>query len=105
MEVRVGDVYAVAETMMNVGKQEMDLVSAEKIASFTEEFIKVMLPLDDKRNTLLRAEYENEAEKMAAFDEFAGEKVKLPEFSFKEFSFLRISPDGIIALKRAGLYT
>ena len=105
MEMRVGDVYAIAETLMNVGKQEMDLGSAEKIAGFTEAFVKVMLPLNDKRLELLQGEYGSETEKIAAFDTFASEKVELPEFSFKEFNFLRISPDGLSALKRANLYT
>lgn len=104
MQVRVGDIYAATEILMSVGKQEMDFGSAEKIAGFIEKFLEVLLPLDTRRNEMLQAEYGSDRERIAAFNEFADEKVELPEFNFKEFSFLRITPDGLSALKRAGLY-
>ncbi|HET8705489.1 MAG TPA: hypothetical protein VFM46_04220, partial [Pseudomonadales bacterium] len=72
---------------------------------FTDAFVRVIQPLDVRRNELLAAEYKSEGEKMAVFDAFANEKAELPEFSFKEFGHLRVTPDGLLALKRAGLYT
>lgn len=104
MQVKVGDMYACLEPIMAIGKQEMDIVTAEKIADFTDAYVKAMQPLDDRRNELLAVEYATQQEKMDAFDKFANEKTELPEFSFKEFGQLRITPDGLGALKRAGLY-
>lgn len=104
MEVRVGDLYACAEPIMTIGRQEMDIATAEKIADFTDAFVKAMQPLDERRTMMLVAEYQDQEERVAAFDRFANEKAELPEFSFKEFGQLRITPDGLGALKRAGLY-
>lgn len=105
MQVRVGDLYACLEPIMGIGKQEMDIATAEKIALFTDEYIKAMQPLDVRRNELLAGQYKTQEEKMEVFNAFADEKNELPDFSFKEFGGLRITPDGLSALKRAGLYT
>jgi len=105
LEVKVGDMYGCLESIMAIGRQEMGLAEAEKIADFTDIFVKVLSPLDVRRKEMFEAEYESEGEKMAAFDAFAVEKAELPEFSFKEFGSLRITPDGLASLKRAGLYT
>lgn len=104
MEVRIGDLYACAEAIMAIGRQEMDLPSAERIGNFIDAFVTVMQGVDVRRTTLLERDFENDGERRKEFDALAAEKVELPEFSFKEFLFLRVSPDGLLSLKRAGLY-
>lgn len=104
MQIRVGDLYACLEPIMSIGRQEMDIAVAEKVADFIDTYVKAIQPLDERRSNLLAAEYKSEGEKMEVFDAFANEKAELPEFSFKEFGQLRMTPDGLLALKRAGLY-
>lgn len=104
MEVRVGDIYASVEPIMAVGKQEMDIASAERVSNFIEAYVKVLQKLDERRIVLVNTLFDGEGQKQAAFNTFAEEKEELPEMNFKEFSFLRITPDGLNALKRAGLY-
>lgn len=89
---------------MAIGKQEMDIATAERIADFTDAYVKQLQGFDKRRSDMLEAEYSNEQEKMETFNEFANEKAELPQFSFKEFGQLRITPDGLSAFKRAGLY-
>lgn len=104
-EIRVGDMYACFESVMSIGRQEMDIATAERIADFTDAFLNTIRPLDVRRSEMLAAEYETPEQRLAVFDDFANEKAELPEFSFKEFGHLRITPEGLSALKRAGLYT
>ena len=104
MNVRVGDLYACLEPIMAIGRQEMAIETAEKVADFTDAYVKVLQSFDERRNELLAGEYADERRKMQVFDDFANETAELPEFSFKEFGGLRITPDGLSALKRAGLY-
>lgn len=105
IELTVGMMFACMQPIMAISRQEMSMTQAEKIASFVEAYIDEMAPLEDRRAEMLDAEYESEEAKREVFEAFAGEKVKLPEINLKEFELLRISPDHIVTLKRAGLYT
>lgn len=105
IELTVGMMFACMQPIMAISRQEMSVVQAEKIADFVGEYIDAMAPLEDRRSAMLDADYESEEAKRAAFEAFAEEKEKLPEINFKEFELLRISPDHIVTLKRAGLYT
>lgn len=104
IELTVGQMFACMEPVMAISKQEMSMEWAEQIAGFVDSFITAMVPLDDKRREMLDIEYASDKERQKAFEEFAAEKVKLPEINFKEFSLLRITPDAIVTLMRAGLY-
>lgn len=105
IELTVGQMFACFESVMSIGRQEMDIATAERIADFTDAFITKIQSLDVRRSEMLAAEYETPEQRAEVFDDFANEKAELPEFSFKEFGHLRITPEGLSALKRAGLYT
>lgn len=104
IELTVGQMFACLQPIMAISKQEMGMEQAEKIADFVGTYIDKMVPLEDRAAEMREAEYKDEAEKIRVFNEFSAEKIELPEFSFKEFNALRISPDSLITLKRAGLY-
>lgn len=105
IEITVGQMFACLPPIMALSRQELNMEQAEKIANFVGAFIDTMVPLEDERTKLIEAEYDSGEEKRAAVEAFANEKMELPEINFKEFPELRISPDALVTLKRAGLYT
>ena len=105
IELTVGQMFACMQPIMAISRQELSMEQAEKIAEFVGAYIDAMVPLEDKRNEMLDIDYGSEEVKREAFETFAEQKVKLPEINFKEFSLLRITPDNLVTLKRAGLYT
>lgn len=104
IELTVGQMFACMQPIMAISRQEMSMDQAAKVATFVEAYIDEMAPLEDKRGEMLDVEYESDDAKRAAFEVFAEQKVKLPEINFKEFELLRITPDNLVTLKRAGLY-
>jgi len=104
IELTVGQMFACMEPVMTISRQEMSMEWAERIANFVDSFIAAMVPLEDKRREMLDFDYASDKERQEAFEQFASEKVKLPEINFKEFHLLRITPDAIVTLMRAGLY-
>lgn len=104
IELTVGQMFACMQPIMVISRQELSMEQAEKIADFVGAFIDTMVPLEDERAKLVEVEYKNEGERRAAVEAFANEKRELPDINFKEFSELRVSPDALVTLKRAGLY-
>ena len=105
IELTVGQMFACLPPIMALSRQELNMEQAEKIANFVGAFIDAMVPLEDERTKLIEAGYDSAEEQRSAVEAFASEKKELPEINFKEFSELRISPDALVTLKRAGLYT
>lgn len=105
IEITVGQMFACLPPIMALSKQELNMEQAEKIADFVGAFIDIMVPLEDERTKLVEADYDSMEEQRAVVEVFANEKRELPEINFKEFPALRISPDALVTLKRAGLYT
>lgn len=105
IELNVGQMFACMRPIMSVAAQDMGMEDAERIAGFLDVYIEKMGELEERRNAMLDVTYSTDAEKEKAFGEFAQEKVEVPEINFKDFSGLRISPDSLVTLKRAGLFT
>lgn len=105
IELTVGQMFACMQPIMAISRQEMSMDQAAKIADFVGAYIDEMAPLEDKRTEMLEIDYGSDEVRQEAFEAFAAQKVKLPEINFKEFELLRISPDSLVTLKRAGLYT
>lgn len=104
IKLTVGQMFACMQPIMAISRQEMSVEQAEKIADFVGVFIDEMLPLDEERNKMLDIEFKSEEMKREAFEAFAAEIKELPEINFKEFQLLKVTPDMIVTLKRAGLY-
>jgi hypothetical protein len=104
MKIKVVDCFAALQAVNGIMRQEMDMDSAEAISTFFDAYLGVMQELDAKRQELM--EIKNEGERIAALEDFAKEERELSveNFNVKKFPFLRLSPDDLVILKRAGLY-
>lgn len=104
MELEVVNFFASLQAINNIMKQEMDMDSAEKISRFFTAYMDVLSVLEEERQEYM--EIADEAKRIAQLEEFAKEKRRLDieSFNVKEFPFLRLTPDDVVILKRAGLY-
>jgi hypothetical protein len=104
MEIRVGHLFAAFDAVMSIGRQEMDLATAENVSNFIEEFLELLREFDNQRVEILGNKEVSEEEREGAFVTLMEQKAQVPEFNFKNLRSLRITPEQVSLLKRAGLF-
>ena len=110
-KITVGFIYEVVPVFSRIGAQEMDVQQAAFVAQAIEAVTKHLNDLEPRRQALVAQEYEGEsakekeAKREAAFKEFSKEEVEIPDLNFKNLPGIRLTPNDILLLKGAGLYT
>lgn len=103
--ISVGSIYNIVPVLNKVGAQEMDMDSAVEVADAIESVVVHLEGLDAELREIKTKKLNDEDERTALIEEFAKQEREIPNLDFRSFPFLRLSPNDVLVLRNAGLYS